>query len=311
VIQKEKVSGRAFFASLRRAKCSRSMRSLAAGLVKGLCVGLTAVAFFPHQVAAADKAVQIFSPASPLSAHQTAAPGLASGASPDGDVSSHPKRANFGQEPKSRDAGKVADWVVDSGDNSGMPFLILDKVDAKVFVFDTDGTLRGAAPALLGRGKGDDAVPGVGDRKMSEIRPKDRTTPAGRFVALLGVNHNGTDVLWVDYDGAVALHRVVTHNPKERRLERLATSTPLDNRISYGCINVPAKFYDDVVKPLFTGTYGVVYILPETRSCSETFRAFYDVDVRRGTGATAKLDEATEAGLQQQDKKVGGKKARP
>jgi hypothetical protein len=184
----------------------------------------------------------------------------------------------------------MADWVVDSGDNYGMPFLILDKVDAKVFVFGAEGTLRGAAPALLGLGKGDDAIPGIGDRKMSDIRPKDRTTPAGRFVASLGLNFDGKDVLWVDYNGAVALHRVVTNNPKERRLERLATPTPLDNRISYGCINVPAKFYDDVVKPAFTGTYGVVYVLPETRSCSETFGAYYDVDLRWGTGATANLE---------------------
>ncbi len=69
-------------------------------------------------------------------------------------VAPHPKRANFEREHKSRHAQHVADWVVDSGDNRGMPFVIVDKMDAKVFVFDADGRLRGAAPALLGRGAG-------------------------------------------------------------------------------------------------------------------------------------------------------------
>jgi hypothetical protein len=69
-----------------------------------------------------------------------------------------------------------------------------------------------------------------------------------------------------------------TNNPKERRLQRLASPTPLDHRISYGCINVPAKFYNNVVSPAFTSTYGIVYVLPETRSISEIFALYYDVE---------------------------------
>lgn len=165
----------------------------------------------------------------------------------------------------------MADWVVDSGDSRGMPFAIVDKTDAKVFVFDAQRRLRGVAPALLGLARGDDSVPGIGDRKLSDIRPEERTTPAGHFVAMLGDNMRGEDVLWVDYDGGVSMHRVITTNPAERRVQRLATATPLDNRISYGCINIPAKFYENVVRPAFTGTTGIVYVLPETRSAREVF----------------------------------------
>ncbi|WP_349279998.1 hypothetical protein [Polaromonas hydrogenivorans] len=171
---------------------------------------------------------------------------------------------------------KLADWVVDSADNHQRPFLIVDKTQARVFVFDAHGQLRGAAPALLGLAVGDDSVPGIGERKLSSIRPEERTTPAGRFVASLDRNLHGDEILWVDYDAAISLHRVVTSQPKERRAERLATPTPLDNRISYGCINVPAPFYDNVVSPAFTGTDGIVYVLPETRSAREVFGS-YDV----------------------------------
>jgi hypothetical protein len=187
------------------------------------------------------------------------------------------KRADFGQERASLDTRHVANWVVDSGDNRGLPFVIVDKKDAKVFVFDMHGRLRAASPALLGQAAGDDAIPGIGDRKLSTIRPEEKTTPAGRFVAALGGNMRGEDVLWVDYEGAVSMHRVVTSNPKERRLQRLGTPTPLDNRISYGCINVPAPFYENVVRPAFTGTYGIVYVLPEIHSVRAVF-ASYDIE---------------------------------
>jgi hypothetical protein len=73
------------------------------------------------------------------------------------------------------------------------------------------------------------------------------------------------------------MHRVVTNKPKERRLQRLATSTPLDKRISFGCINVPVKFFDKIVRPAFRGTNGIVYVLPETRLAREVFGS-YDVE---------------------------------
>lgn len=189
----------------------------------------------------------------------------------DDEVARIPDRADFGSARASADAREVADWIVASADNGGLPFVIVDKKNAQVFVFDAGGRIRGAAPALLGIARGDHTVPGIGERKYSDMSPKDRTTPAGRFVAGLGMSTRGEDVLWVDYESAVSLHRVVTTAPKERRLERLATPTSLDNRISYGCINVPAQFYEGVVRPAFSGTEGIVYVLPETRPVRELF----------------------------------------
>ncbi|HEY0283386.1 MAG TPA: hypothetical protein VGC27_12275, partial [Rhizomicrobium sp.] len=66
-------------------------------------------------------------------------------------------------------------------------------------------------------------------------------------------------------------HRVLPRNTKEARLQRLAAVSPLPRRITFGCINVPASFFDGVVHPAFTGTNGVVYILPEIKSIREVF----------------------------------------
>jgi hypothetical protein len=176
--------------------------------------------------------------------------------------------------PASETVAQLAGWVFDSGDNHGLPFVIIDKVAAEVFVFGADGQLRGAAPALLGLARGDRSTPFVGDRELSHIRPKERTTPAGRFDAFVGPAWGGTKVLWVDYAAAISLHPVIIGNPKDHRLRRLQTPTPKDNRITFGCINVPAAFYERVVRPAFTRTKGVFYILPEATPLKEVFPFF-------------------------------------
>jgi len=172
----------------------------------------------------------------------------------------------------------MADWVVASADNGGLPFVVIDKKDAEVFVFDRQGQILGAAPALLGLAVGDDSAPDVGDKPLSAIPPKDRTTPAGRFVAYLGDEPGKPNFLWVDYKDNVSLHRVVTGRPQDHRLQRLATPTPLDNRITFGCINVPVDLFERTVLPAFTSTEGIVYILPEIKATRDVFSNYYDVD---------------------------------
>lgn len=184
-------------------------------------------------------------------------------------------RAQFLGQAAPDDVHHVADWVVDSANNGGLPFVIVDKQHAKVFVFDKDGRLIGRAWALVGLAPGDDSAPGIGTLPLKDITPDIRTTPAGRFVAELGHDLGPLDVLWVDYGDAISLHRVINTDPAERRLERIVSDTPAEHRISYGCINVPAKFFDSVVDPLFKDTKGIVYILPEVKPMSTVFPDYY------------------------------------
>lgn len=168
-------------------------------------------------------------------------------------------------------ARQLSDWVRTTNDHKAQAFAIIDKKNAALHVFDLDGTKLASSPVLLGLAIGDASVPGIGERKMSQIRPEERTTPAGRFVSEPGVNLQGKDIVWIDYDAAVSMHRVVTSNKAERRLERLATPDIADNRISYGCVNVPVAFYDKFIKPVFGSQAAVVYVLPETSEASAFF----------------------------------------
>ncbi len=173
--------------------------------------------------------------------------------------------------PLSPDAQALLQQVRARADNGGAPFMVVDKALARVWVFDGQAQITASSPVLLGLAVGDDSVPGIGERPMAQIKPAERTTPAGRFVLEPGRNANGEDILWVDYDAAVSMHRVRTTNKAEHRLERLASPGVKDNRISYGCINVPAAFYDSNINPVFTRTRGLVYVLPETRPVQSIF----------------------------------------
>lgn len=180
-------------------------------------------------------------------------------------------QVDFGKTQPSAAARSVATWVAQSRDNGPASFVIIDKRDARLYVFDPQARLRGSAPILLGAATGDDTVPGIGDRPLSQVRPHEKTTPAGRFVAEHGRNTQGEDIVWVDYDAAVSMHRVRANVPEERRLQRLASPTAEDNRISFGCINVPKTFYETQLSPAMANRQSVVYILPEQKSLQAVF----------------------------------------
>lgn len=184
------------------------------------------------------------------------------------------QRADFRGEEPSADARHVADWVVFTRDNARHAFVLVDKKDARVYVFGPDGKLQDSAPALLGSARGDDSFPGIGEKPLKLIKSYEKTTPAGRFVAEPGLNTNNEDIVWVDYDAAVSMHRIRPTVAKERRLERLATLTVDDNRISFGCINLPVSFYENVLSTTVKQLGAVVYVLPETRSPKKVFGSF-------------------------------------
>ena len=202
------------------------------------------------------------------------------------------ERANFHGQLAPIEVQHMADWVAASHDNGILPFVIVDKPDAKVFVFDQTARLLGSAWALVGLAPGDDSVPGIGTMPLAQITPPMRTTPAGRFVASLGNDLGKLDVLWVDYKDAISLHRVINTDPTERRLERIVSPLPSEHRISYGCINVPAKFFDTVVDPTFKGTKGVVYILPEVHKTRDVFPRYFDVDAPEPVNTPAPVEPA-------------------
>ncbi len=133
----------------------------------------------------------------------------------------------------------------------------------------------GSSLVLLGSAAGDDSVAGIGNRPLTAVLPQERTTAAGRFISEPGHDEAGDKVVWVDYEAALAMHRVKVIDPKERRFERLATDSIEDKRISNGCINVPIAFFDSVVEPELGRSRAIVYVLPEIKPIQLVFPEAY------------------------------------
>jgi hypothetical protein len=167
----------------------------------------------------------------------------------------------------SADARELAGWVLKSRDHKDQPFAIVDKKDARIYVFDGAGRLHGASPALLGQAPGDDIAPEVGAHTMEGFVPfEERTTPAGRFVSEPGRNLTGEHVIWVDYESAFAIHRLRPGRSQRNREARLASPRASEHRASLGCVVVSVQFYEQVVQRMLGNGRSIVYVMPENGS---------------------------------------------
>lgn len=166
------------------------------------------------------------------------------------------------------------DWIQQTRDHRGRPFAVVDKKNARLYVFTASGELAGTSAALLGATPGDHIVPGVGERaQRGEVRADERTTPAGRFESQPGVNLNGEHVVWADYASAFAIHRLRPGRSFKMRYDRLQSETASDNRVSLGCVIVPVAFYEEVVQRVLGRGRSVVYVLPESGSLRDLMGA--------------------------------------
>lgn len=156
-------------------------------------------------------------------------------------------------------------WVLASRDHGGKPFMVVDKRAAQASVFNGRGQLLGAAPALLGMATGDVDAPGNGMKPVSQIKPDDRITPAGRFATEPGRGLKGDAIVWFDYAAGLAIHRVRPGAAEEARTQRLASRVATAQRVSLGCVVLSPAFFDAVVQPSLGQQAGVIYVLPETR----------------------------------------------
>ena len=163
----------------------------------------------------------------------------------------------------SADVLDTVQWVAASKDNAGLPFVVVDKANARVYAFTPAAQLKATAPVLLGGGVGDKVLVSP-DAPMSAIPVEKRITPAGRYPSHLVIDNHGKTVLLIDGANLITMHIVAKGTPAQRRAERLASVTSDDNRVSFGCINVPPAFFTTVLDPDFRSSnkarpFGVQY----------------------------------------------------
>jgi hypothetical protein len=152
---------------------------------------------------------------------------------------------------------------------AGKWFMITDKVDGKLHVFDAEGNPVVQTAALTGRGVGDKVQGGNG------------VTPAGKFTMQLVEDHEYYGgyrydlVESYDGNGVIAVHAVWTGEKSEKRPERLASKTAADNRISWGCINTSNEVMMEKLVPNWEHINGsLMFVMPENPAdIAKTFPA--------------------------------------
>jgi hypothetical protein len=189
-------------------------------------------------------------------------------------VEARPVAVNLNGVDTSAATVVMAQWVMNNDDSLGMPFAIADKVDGSVTFFSPDGNLLATTPALFGSTYGDIYSDKQLNKDKSSKSSSDMITPAGRFEAKTGKSKDYGKSIKFFKEGkrVIAIHKTYIGKPSQRRQERLRTQDPNDNRVSMGCVNIPADMMKDF-GVLFEGG-GVVYILPETEIGRATFRGF-------------------------------------
>ncbi len=153
----------------------------------------------------------------------------------------------------------IAQWALASQDAGGLPFVVVDKAQARLFAFDPHGHLRGSTPVLLGAARSDEAeVP---------------ATPAGRFVADAWLSAQADGIVWVNGAAKLALHAMPSPNTPGHGLQRLASARLDDKRISEGSLHVAANFYRVHLGALRSQP-SIAYVLPETLPAQQVFGSF-------------------------------------
>jgi hypothetical protein len=156
---------------------------------------------------------------------------------------------------------------------SGKGFMIADKPNGMLHIFNADGTVFAQEAALYGKDKGDTLG-------KSSLEGGPKITPAGKFTLEVADNaeYDGGKVLNLaeskDDTGFVAVHSVYLGDPKEQRGKRLTSGKTDDKRVSYGCINTAKDLFVGKLLPSignFDG--GMIFVLPDLSTAEAVFPA--------------------------------------
>lgn len=190
----------------------------------------------------------------------------------------------------SQTADVVNSWVTQTKDNAGQKYIIADKATGEIHIMDGKGNVLATAPALYGSKIGDGMTVGETPAGIFTLTQESAPSSYGGDLQHFADAPNG-DIY--------AIHRVLTNNPKQNRLGRLASKTGDDNRISLGCINIPTAVYD---QHLASGFQGKLYILPDQKDLNQVFKGIEEIqakqDLREGSTLPDDIQDPTSDAFQ-------------
>ncbi|NVN99285.1 MAG: PLxRFG domain-containing protein [Geobacteraceae bacterium] len=186
-------------------------------------------------------------------------------------------------------AVQVYEAVAPAAMKTGKGFMIADKPNGMLHVFNADGTVRVQSAALFGKDKGDTLS------SKASLEGGAKITPAGTFHLRAVEDHEytGGKILHLVETtqktargtANIAVHSVWLGDQSEHRSDRLKSDTAADNKISFGCINTTEDaFVNNVIPEIDKFNGGMMFVLPD--EVSKTGELFKEATETQTTEAT-------------------------
>jgi len=154
---------------------------------------------------------------------------------------------DLAREGWSSEVRQTAAWVITTGDNRGLPFVVIDQVRQRLFAFGDDGHLVGSTPILPSGGW------------------RENPAPPGRFVADSWHSTYADAIVWANRGQALSLRAA----PAASTERRLATEQVKDHD-QVGSFHVASEFYRQHLRA-FRHHASVAYVLPDALSVRRNF----------------------------------------
>lgn len=129
-----------------------------------------------------------------------------------------------------------------------LPYLVANKVNGTLTIHYPDGNMI-STEALFGIKISDE----YNNEIFNGFKPVNGATPKGEYTLKKYYSTKFNEYIMVFIDGKIkkaAIHGVWLGNPKQERVKRLKSTTPDDNRITSGCINIDPIFFNDYISVL-------------------------------------------------------------
>lgn len=153
--------------------------------------------------------------------------------------------------------------MLDRAKDKKCNFIIADKPEWTLYLFDVKWQSITSFPGLFGKTKWDIIPRSAIWKDPDRLNKNESISPAWILVLdkiykntyldsyALNIGEDWDKDGSINYEWWTALHPVYLKNPAEKRLTRLASKTPEDNKISHWCINISKTDFDKWIFPYF------------------------------------------------------------
>jgi hypothetical protein len=174
--------------------------------------------------------------------------------------------ARLARERAAPEVQEVAQWAVASQDHAGLPFVVVDKTQARLFAFDPQGQLLGSTAILSSRPQG--------------VPTPVAAAPTGRFVTDTGLSAHADGIVWVNAGIGFSVYGTPAGQDAGFAPQPWASGDGDNQAVADGTLRVAGDFYREHLSNL-KSQVSVAYVLSQGQPWHEVLGNYMPADGRR------------------------------